>query len=195
MVGLAVSAHQTGAIHTQHNVKLLQSRIMNQHIIASLQKSGINGENRDYSLLCHAGCHGDAVPFRNTDVKEAARIRFGKRRQASAILHGGSNGTDPRIFRGAVRQRLAESGGERLPSPFQKQAGLRVKRGDPMEFSRIPLRKGVSLAFPGMYMNQYRAIQLLRPGQHIAQAGKIMAVDGAEIGKAHIFKERTAGPN
>ena len=64
-----------------------------------------------------------------------------------------------------------------------------------MEFSRIPLRKGVSFAFPGMYMNQYRAVQLLRPGQHIAQAGKIMAVDGAEIGKAHIFKERAAGPD
>ena len=63
-----------------------------------------------------------------------------------------------------------------------------------MELAGIPLREGVALSLLGVHMHQHRAVDLLGPGQHIAQPGQVVAVDGAQVRKAHVLKEGAAGP-
>ena len=72
-MGLAVSAHQTGPVHAKDHMKLLQSHIVDQHIVAPLQKGGVHGENRDHPLLGHAGSHGNAVTLRNAHIEKPLR--------------------------------------------------------------------------------------------------------------------------
>ena len=63
-----------------------------------------------------------------------------------------------------------------------------------MKLTGILLRKGVALPLLGVYMHQHRAADLLGPGQHITQPGQVVAVDGAQVRKAHVLKEGAAGP-
>ena len=63
-----------------------------------------------------------------------------------------------------------------------------------VELAGFPLREGVALTLLGVDMDHHRAGELLGPCQHIAQAGQVVAVDGSQIGEAHVFKESASRP-
>ena len=63
-----------------------------------------------------------------------------------------------------------------------------------MELAGVPLREGIALTLLGVDMDHHRAGKLLGPRQHIAQAGQVMTVDGAQIGEAHILKQGAPRP-
>ena len=80
------------------------------------------------------------------------------------------------------------------PGAFFQKSGFRIKGRDPVELAGVPLREGVSLTLLGVDMDHHGAGKLLGPRQHIAQAGQVMAVDGSQIGEAHILKESASRP-
>ena len=57
-----------------------------------------------------------------------------------------------------------------------------------MEFGRVLLRIGIAVALMGHHMQQNRLLHIPGGPQQRDQTGKVMAVHGAQIGKAHIFK-------
>ena len=175
-------------------MKLLQGHIMDQHIVAPLQKSRVHGENRDHPLLGHTGGHGNAVALRNAHIEEPLRVGLLEYRQAGALLHGGGDGADAAVLPGAIAEGLAEYGGKGLSGCFFQKSGFRIKGGDPMKLTGITLRKGIALTFLGVDMDHHGAGELLGPCQHIAQAGQVMAVDGSQIGEAHVLKESASRP-
>ena len=69
MVGLAVSAHQSGAVYRQHHMQIIQRHILYQHVISPLQETGIHGKHRDKALLGHTARHGHRVSLCNAHVK------------------------------------------------------------------------------------------------------------------------------
>ena len=98
MVGLAVGAHQPRPVHAQHHMEMIQRHIVQQHIISPLQKAGIHCKHWHHALLGHTGAHGEKAPGQ----------RSGKIRQACALYHGGSDGTDPFILPGQGQKLLSE---------------------------------------------------------------------------------------
>ena len=63
-----------------------------------------------------------------------------------------------------------------------------------MELAGILLRKRIALALHRVDVDQHRSVLLLRPLQHVAQAGQVVAVNGPQIGEAHVLEQGTAGP-
>ena len=108
MVGLAVGAHQPRPVHAQHHMEMIQRHIVQQHIISPLQKAGIHRKHRHHALLGHTGAHGHRMALGNPHVEKAPGQRSGKIRQACALYHGGSDGTDPFILPGQGQKLLSE---------------------------------------------------------------------------------------
>ena len=190
---LAVAPHQARPVHAQDHMKLFQGHIMDEHVIASLQKSGVHSKHRQQTLSRHARRHGDAMSLGDTHVEKAVREGFGKAGKARAVGHGGSDGADPGILPGEVRQDLSKDGGKtRLPRLFQT-AGVQVEGAHAVIHVRVPLRKGDSLALNRVHVDHHRAVQFPGPAQGVAQPGQVVAVHGAHIGEAHVLKQGASG--
>ena len=107
-MGLAVGAHQAGPVHPQHHMEVLQGHVVDQHVIAPLQKRGVHGKHRDHALAGKSRCHGDPMSLSNGHIKKAIRKFLGEGTQSRAIRHGGGNGANPAVLGGAIHQGLTE---------------------------------------------------------------------------------------
>ena len=45
-----------------------------------------------------------------------------------------------------------------------------------------------------LHMDHHRAAELPGPGEHVDQPVQVVAVDGAQVGEAHVLEQRAAGP-
>ena len=193
VVGLPVGSHQARPVHAQDHMELLQGHVVDQHVIASLQKGGVHGKDRQQTPGRHARRHGDTMSLGNAHVKEAVRKGLGEAGEACAVGHGGGHGADPGILPGEVRQGLAEDGGKTLlPRLFQK-AALQVKGPHAVVHIRVPLRKRTALPLDGVHMDHDGTVQFPGPVQGVAKPGQVVAVHRAQVGKAHVLKQGAPG--
>ena len=63
-----------------------------------------------------------------------------------------------------------------------------------MKLSGILLRKGIPLSLHRIDMDHNRTMQLLGPLQYVAKPRQIVAVNGSQIGKPHVLKQRAPRP-
>ena len=59
-----------------------------------------------------------------------------------------------------------------------------------MEFIRTFFRRLIALALFSQHMHQHRAIDFLRSLQNLGQSLQIVPIDGSQIGKAQLLKNR-----
>lgn len=93
LMRVAILADDAAAVDSQHDMELLQSNVMQQHIIGTLQKRGVYRRDRLHPLLGKPGgpCQ-TAWALGNADVKEPGRKLGRKLVKSRAVLHGGGNG-------------------------------------------------------------------------------------------------------
>ena len=109
MVGFTVVSHQTGPVHSQYHVEVINGHIMQKHIVGALQKSGIYRKYRKRTLFGHPGGHGDGGALGDPYIKKAVWKRLGKPLQPCSPGHGGGNGTHPPVLSGQPSQGPAKN--------------------------------------------------------------------------------------
>ena len=167
---------------------------MDQHVVAPLEERGVHGKHREHPLLGQARGHGDAMPLSDGHIEEPVRELFGKGGQAGAVRHGGGDGADAPVLRGAGGQRPAEHSREVVSPALLHKARLRIEWPHAVELVRVLLREGVAPALHGLHVDHHRALELPGPGQHVDQPVQVVAVDGPQVGEAHVLKQGAAGP-
>ena len=75
---LSICAYKTGTINAKKYRKLLDTYIMKDLIISSLQKRRIYRKNRTHSLRSKPGCKSNSMFFCNTNIKKALWIMLFK---------------------------------------------------------------------------------------------------------------------
>ena len=193
VMGLAVGAHQSRPVHPQHYMEVHQRHVVDQLVVPPLQEGGVHGEHRDHPLGRQARRHGHPVSLGDGHVEKPLRMGLGKGIEPRAVRHGGGDGAHPGILPGAVRQGLAEDGGEALSPGFFQKARLGVEGGHAVELAGIALGVGVALALDALHMDHHGPPQLPGPLEHIHQAVQVVAVDRSQVGKAHVLEEGAAG--
>jgi putative MATE family efflux protein len=98
------------------------------------------------------------------------------------------------VLRGAGGQRPAEHGREVVSPALLHKARLRIEWPHAVELVRVLLREGVAPALHGLHVDHHRALELPGPGQHVDQPVQVVAVDGPQVGEAHVLKQGAAGP-
>ena len=192
MVGLAVLPHQSGPVHPQHHVELVDGHVVDEHVIGALEEAGIDGEHGDRALLGHSGGHRDGAALGDAHVEEALResgLELGK---ARAAHHGGGDGAHPPVLLGQLGEGAAKDGGEVLPRLLFGLARGRVEGGHAVKGVRVLLRRGIALALHRFHVEQHRLVQLPGIAQGAGQAGQVVAVHRPHIVKAHVL-EHAAG--
>ena len=193
MVGLAVSADYTGPVDGKDHRKLLQTDVLQDLVIGSLQERRVDRHDGPHTRLCQSSREGDAVGFRDAYVKEAAGIALGKRPQSRSVAHGRRNRADPLVLLGQMQRGKAEDLRVGHDRRCQHLSRFRVERPDPVEFIRILLRRSVAFALLRHHVDENRAGGLLCQFQHLHGLRKIVAVHRSEIGEAQFLKDDAAG--
>ena len=73
MVGWPVSANKACTVKSEYHWRILQGTVVNHLVIATLQKSGINGHHWLEAVECHGARHGCSVFLGNAHIYHALR--------------------------------------------------------------------------------------------------------------------------
>ena len=188
MVGLPVLSHQSGPIHAQHHMEVVNGHIVDQHIVGPLEKGGVHSKHGYRPLLGHSGCHGNGAAFGDPNVKEPVREGPGKFLQAGAPHHSGCQAAYLRVLPSHLSEFSAEHSREIVAAHLFHQAGHGIKGPNSMEGIRILLSGQIPLSLDGPHMEQDRLIQFPGILKNPGQLWQVMPVYRTKIGKSHILK-------
>ena len=161
MMGRTVISNQSGAINRKYNMKFQQAYILHNLVICALQKSGIQGNHRNHSLLGKTTCHRNSMLFCNTHIKKPLRVPLHQIQQTGTSGHGRCNRTYLRIGLCKFYHGFAEGIGESLYLGSQLFTGIGIEFSNAMKLCRILFRKRISAALFGNNMNNNRLMHLL----------------------------------
>mmetsp|Transcript_1023 Transcript_1023/g.1121 ORF Transcript_1023/g.1121 Transcript_1023/m.1121 type:complete len:319 (+) Transcript_1023:244-1200(+) len=168
---------------------------MNNLVISTLHKSGVNCYKRSQSLRCHTSSHSHCMLLRNANIKRALRKSASKNVHSSTTWHSSSNTNDRPIFSGCINERIGKNRRKtwRRHNFFLLHTCRYIKFSDPMHFITCRFCGWVSESFVCLYVKQYWFVaftvtEFLHNGNHIIQ---VMSIDWAHIVKSKLLKERT----
>ncbi len=81
-MGCPIGTDNPTTVNGQSNIQPLQTDIMNQLIITSLEEGGVDGNDRLVSFTRQSGGKGEGVLFCNPHIVVFIRKAFGKGHQA-----------------------------------------------------------------------------------------------------------------
>ena len=76
LVGLSVTSYQTGTVNGKYNRKILNTYIMQNLIVSSLQEGRIDCHHRLHSTCCQSCCKGNSMLLCNSNIKESVFIHI-----------------------------------------------------------------------------------------------------------------------
>ena len=192
LMRVAVLADNAAAVDSQHDMELLQSNVMQQHIIGTLQKRGVYRRDRLHPLLGKPGGHADRMALGNADVKEPGRKLGRKLVKSRAVLHGGGNGADGLVAGGHPAKLLSKNIRKGRDGYSLTQTRLGVKLPDTMELLRRFFCRRIATPLLRDEMDEDRLMQRDSRLQQHFNSGNVMPVYRAKVGKPQILKQRRA---
>ncbi|EKY09651.1 hypothetical protein HMPREF9120_00356 [Neisseria sp. oral taxon 020 str. F0370] len=190
-VGGAVGADDAGAVDGKEHGQVLQGDVVHELVVAALQKGGVDGDDGFDAFAGEAGGEGDGVLFGDADVEIAFGKASGKFDEAAAFAHGGGDGGEAGIGFGLVAQPAAEDFGVGGTRGGRGGGGFGGGWGfaDGVVFDGVVFGEFVALAFFGDDVQELRAFSAPQLGQGFDEFADVVAVDGAGVGEAEVFKQ------
>ena len=191
-VGGAIGPHQAGPVQSKHHGQVLDSHVMNQLVVGPLQEGGVNRHHWFEPLAGQPSGESDGMLLGNADIKIALRKAALKLHHAGALSHGRCDAHQARVIQRHVAQPLAKHLGEGLLGGRARalQANGRVELARPVVGHRVDLGPQVALTFFGHHVQELRPLQVFDVLERGDQRVKIVPVDGPDVVKAKLFKQR-----
>ena len=193
-MGLSVLSHQAGPVHRQHHVEAVDGHVMEEHVVAALQKGGVHRKDGHRPLLGHAGGHGDGAALGDAHIEEPPGVGLSEAVQSGPPHHGRGESADAGIIPGQPHHGPAKDAGEGLSRRFFRFPCLGMEGGHAMEGVGVSLRRCKPFSLYSSYMEQDRLLQADGVAENFGQIGHVVAVHRPQVGEAHIFKH-AAGQN
>src|SRR5260370_18366515 len=99
---------ETGPIHAERNVEILQGDVVDHDVIGPLHEGGVNRQKRLESFCCHTAREESGVFFGNTDIEILVRMFGRKMTKTGARQHRRGDGCDFLIIAGELSEGLPE---------------------------------------------------------------------------------------
>ena len=110
-MGGTVCAHDARAVYGEQHGQVLQRNVVQQLVVGTLQKGGIN-RHHGLGFGTRQACgKGYGVLLGDAHVKAAGGKLLGKFNQAAAFYHGGGDGNQPFIGLGLVGKPIGKDFG------------------------------------------------------------------------------------
>ena len=98
-VGGAISPYQPSPVKRKYDGQILQSHVVQQLVVSTLQKGGVDGYNGFKPLARQASGKGYGVLLGYAYIKIALWILLVKLNHARAFAHGGGDAYEPLVVR------------------------------------------------------------------------------------------------
>ena len=191
-MGRSVGAHKAGAINGKTDRQTLQGDIMDDLVIGALQKGRIDRAERFHSRRCQSGGKGHAMLFGNTHIEHPLGMSLCKHIETGSRCHRRGDGDDSAVPAGFFGQRVGKYLGVARGTRFGfgKSTGFGIEASHSMILVGTVLRRGIACTLARDRVNEDRAIgDALEGAQNRQKLGKVVSVDRADIGKAHVFEK------
>ena len=152
----AIRPHQPSTVKGKHHREVLQRHIVNQLVIGTLQKSGIDRHHGFEPFACQACGKGDRMLLCNAYVVITSGEAFLKLDHAGAFAHGRGNAYQALVNGSHVAQPLPKHLGERGFGRYSGflQADSGVKFARTVVGHRVSLCQFVTLALLGDHVQK-----------------------------------------
>src|SRR5262249_963634 len=156
MMSGPVRTHEAPSVEGKNDVQVLQANIMENLIVAPLQKCGIDGHHRDESFSRHTGRKCHRVLLCDADVVTPTGNLPRQLVDTGTAAHGCCNPHYLGVFLRQTNQSLSKSIriGWNRPLLFLGLASKHMKRGNCMIFDRIILCWRITLSLCRQHMHQ-----------------------------------------
>ena len=195
-MGRAVGADHAAPVHGEQHIQLLDGHIVDELVVAALQKGGVDGDDGLEPVDGHARGQRNRVLFGNGDIVKALGEGVGESHQSGAFAHCRGDRLQQRLLPGLGDDPVGEGLGVALPVRLPAAgAGLTrvdVEGAGTVELAGIVFGRFVALALLRDDVQQTRTGLLLQVGEDFQQGRQVVAVDGAVVGEAQ-FLEQGAG--
>ena len=189
---LSIISYNAASVYCKNNRQTAKTHIMNHLVIGTLQKGGVDRNDRKHPLLGKAARHRHGVLLGDADVEASGREAVEEGAQTRALDHCRRDRADARLLSRQLAERAAEGLGEGRRMRLGHRAGLRVKAADAVEDVGVGLGRDIALALLRNDVQQHRAGALLRQAQHVFQLPDVVAIDRAVIDEAHLLEKGRA---
>src|SRR6266404_2357050 len=123
MVRRAVLGRKSSPIHAEYHGQILQSSVMNNAVVGSLQESRVNGANRVEAHRGHAASKQNRVLFRDPDVIITVGHGLFEKLEARSAWHCSRDTDDSVVLLTELHHGLPKN-----ILPVRSRSGLRRKR-------------------------------------------------------------------
>ena len=191
LMGRSVFPDNARAVHGKNNRKILQTDIVQNLIVGSLQESRINRHDGRQSFGGQARGKGHGQLFGDADIVKPAGMGLAEFFQPRALAHGRRDGDNPGIGRGQFGHCPAENFrvGRRGVDRRKGLAGFHVKGRDAVVGGRIFFREFVAPALLRDDVDQHGAFQLFDVFKVFEKVIQTVPLQGADIGKPQLLEQ------
>ena len=177
----AVVAAQTGAVHAEADVQVLQRDVMDDHVIRALHERRVDRQKRLQSLHGQSACEQGRVFLGNTHVVELVWVPLLEPDQPGARGHGPGDSDDLGVAVGKVGELVAQHLRVRLQRGGGGFAGFELVLAQAVELVRLLERGRVAFALLGEDMQDDRLVLRLQELEGADQERRVVPVDGPVI--------------
>ena len=189
----AVVAGESRPVHAECDVEILQSHVVNDHVVGPLHEGAIDGQERLHALHGESAGKNGGVLLGDTHVEKAVRVPLGKSHEPRACRHGGGDGGDPVVLIGKIGERRAEKLGIRRGRRGDCLAGIQVEFSESVKFVRLFKSGPVAFAFLGQDVEDDRVGLGFEKFKCFGEEGGVVSVDRAVIPDPEVFENHAGG--
>jgi hypothetical protein len=198
VVRRAVVGGETGAVHAENHVEILERDVVDDAVVGALKERGVDGADRVESHGGQTGSEDDGVFFGDADIEVAVRFGFIKFDEAGTAGHGGGDADELGVAVAEFDHRVAENiliVRRRAGFLGWRFSGGDVKWAAPVERLRVFERPLVSFAFLGLDVEQDGLVLLLGPLKRLNKFGQAVAVHRADVPETKFFEQHAGHEN
>ena len=184
-----VVAAQSGAVHAEGDVQILQGNVMDDHVISPLHERAVDGEKRFVALGGESAGEEGGMFLGNAHVVVAVRVSLFENAQTGAAGHGRGDGDDAVVVVGEVGEFRAEKlrvGGRGGRLGF---AGVGFEFAQTVEFVRLLHGRRISFAFRGEDVEKDGLVLRLEEFESALEEVGIVSVDRPVISEPQVFED------
>ena len=180
LMGFSITSYQSRPVNGKYHRKILNTDIMKNLVVCTLQKRRINSHHRTQPSRCQSRRKSNCMFLRNTHIKKTVRIHISESLKASPVRHGCCDSNNFFVP-------CAQLGHDRrknicivccCPGLCGKPC-FYVKGLCSVESGRVPLCRGKPFSFFGDHMDQHRISGALRLLEYPQHGRNVVSVNGA----------------
>ena len=187
-MGGAIVAAQSGAVHAEGDVEVLERDVVDDHVVGALHERRVDGQERTEPLDGQSAGEEGGVFLGDPDVVVFIGMFVGEMDQPGSGRHGAGDGANGGVGVGEAGQGFAENLGIGGRGGGIRLAGILVEAPQAVEFVGPLERRCVAFAFLGEDVQQDGLVLCFEELEGPNEQRGVVAVDGAVVAQAQLVE-------